>query len=154
MPIDPERDWSTVDGVITLADEDRDGLAQLMLDAYRGSIDDEGETFAEACEAVDGALRHCERRHSFVLKEGGVPVAMSLALILQDTHYIDPVAVTASHKKSGLGRRMVETTIASLVAAGVTELGATITDGNEPSERLFASLGAVRIGPWPPATAH
>jgi len=130
---------------------DRDALGQLMLDAYRDTIDDEGETTTEALQAVDHLLTHCLREHSFVLKEAGKPVAMSFVLVVDGIHYIDPVAVTATHKNAGLGRKMVETSLASIASAGVTEMGATITDGNIPSERLFAGLGAVRVGPWPPA---
>ena len=136
--------------LVNLADEDRDGLAQLMLDAYRGSVDDEGETFDEALEAVDFSLANCLREHSFVLKEDGIPVAMSLVAVVRGTHYIDPVAVHASHKRAGLGSRLVQASLASLAQAGVSEIGAAITDGNVPSERLFARLGALRVGPWPP----
>ena len=137
--------------VTTLADHDRDGLAQLMLDAYRGSDDDEGETFDEAAEVVDFYLRTCLREHSFVLKEQATPIAMSLVLEFNGVHYIDPVAVTATHKRDGVGRRLVQASLASLATAGVTEVGATITDGNVPSERLFARLGAERVGSWPPS---
>jgi L-amino acid N-acyltransferase YncA len=39
-------------------------------------------------------------------------------------------------------------TLATLAESGVTEVGATITDGNEPSQRLFTSLGFERVGAW------
>lgn len=150
-PISSDDAHAVVTDAVAPAETDRDGLAQLMLDAYRGSIDDEGETFEDACQAVDHMLERCIRDHSFVLKRGGTPIAMSLVIELDGIHYIDPVAVAAPHKEAGLGRRMVETSLASMAASGVTEVGATITDGNEPSERLFAGLGATRCGPWPPA---
>jgi len=142
--------FEALGAVENLHERDRDVLAQLMLDAYRGTIDDEGETMVEAGEAIDTLLRLCLREHSFVLKEDGVPIAISFVLTVDDIHYIDPVAVTASHKRTGLGRKIVETSLASIAATGVTEMGATITDGNTPSERLFARLGATRVGPWPP----
>ena len=145
--------YERVDDVVALDDADRDGLAQLMLDAYRGSVDDEGETFADACDAVDAMLTHCLRDHSFVLKRDDTPIAMSLVIHLEGTYYIDPVAVAAPYKGAGLGRRLVAASLASLGDVGATEVGASITDGNEPSERLFASLGARRVGPWPPNDA-
>jgi len=137
---------------VNLAANDRDGLAQLMLDAYRGSIDDEGETFEEAGEAIDFYLGNCLAAHSWVATQDGAPIGMSLVLIVEANglHYIDPVAVSALHKQQGLGRRLVHASLASLADAGVREVGATITDGNVPSERLFANLGANRVGPWPP----
>lgn len=36
----------------------------------------------------------------------------------------------------------------SLAGAGVAEVGAVITDGNFPSERLFQRLGFIRLGEW------
>ena len=143
----------TVKAVTLLADDDRAALAQLMLDGYHGTIDDEGEGLVEALEAVDDMLEHCLRPHSFVLRDSGAAIAMSLVAEVRATRYIDPIVVAADHKKAGLGRRMVETSLASLAAAGVREVGAVITDGNHPSERLFASVGATRVGSWPPATA-
>ena len=37
-----------VERVVSLANEDRDALAELMLASYRNTIDDEGETMAVA----------------------------------------------------------------------------------------------------------
>jgi len=146
----PDQFTHIVQSAVTPRQSDRDGLAQLMLDAYRGTIDDEGETMVEALEAVDHMLAHCIADHSFVLKEHERPIAMSFVSIVEDTYYIDPIVVGPSHKRQGLGRRMVETSLASIAASGVTEMGAAITDGNTPSEQLFLGLGARRIGPWPP----
>jgi L-amino acid N-acyltransferase YncA len=35
-----------------------------------------------------------------------------------------------------------------LAASGIRVVGATITDGNVPSERLFTRLGFQRVGAW------
>lgn len=63
--------------------------------------------------------------------------------------YINLVAVATARKRAGLGRRVVEASLASLAEVGVREVGATITDGNTASETLFARLGAIRTGAWP-----
>jgi L-amino acid N-acyltransferase YncA len=131
-----------------VAATDRDALAQLVLDAYRGTIDDEGETLADALEAVDEWLGLAIAPHSVVLEEEGRLVAASFVVTVDDRHYIDPVVVAAPAKQRGLGTALVSASIRSLHDAGVVEVGATITDGNEPSERLFASLGFVRVGAW------
>lgn len=146
---------ATLGGLRPPTNDDRDALAQLMLDAYRGTIDDEGETLDDARDAVDFMLGICLRDHSVVLTEEGVAIAMSLVTQSNstDVYYIDPIAVAAGHKQAGIGRRMVEASLVSLAAAGVHEVGATITDGNQASERLFKRLGAERVGPWPP-TPH
>lgn len=146
---------NTLPDAVNLTPDDRDSLAQLMLDAYRGSIDDEGETFDEARQAIDFYLDTCLRSHSWVAVRDGLPIGMSLVLIVEanGVHYIDPVAVARDHKQQGLGQQLVHASLASLAEAGVREVGATITDGNEPSERLFARLGATRVGAWPPEPA-
>jgi GNAT superfamily N-acetyltransferase len=127
---------------------DRDVLATLLLDAYRGTIDDEGEDHADALAAIDHYLGIILPDHSLVLFEGDRAVALSFVIVVDDVHYIDPVTTAASHKGRGLGTAAVAESLRSLATADVHIVGATITDGNTPSERLFTSLGFTRIGSW------
>lgn len=131
-------------------EEQRDALAALMLDAYRDTIDDEGESLNDARDAIDHYFASIVRPHSFVVLDGADPVAFSFVLIVSDTHYIDPVAVASAQKRRGVGSAVVRMCLGSLANAGVTEVGATITDGNVASERLFIGLGFSRHGTWPP----
>jgi L-amino acid N-acyltransferase YncA len=134
-----------------IVDTDRAPLADLMLDAYRGTVDDEGEGPDEALEAIDLYLRVSVRDHTIVVPadgDGDRLLAFCSVSIVDDVHYVDPIVVAAAEKGRGLGTRLVLTVLHSLAAAGVDELGATITDGNVPSERLFAALGFVRTGRW------
>jgi hypothetical protein len=48
----------------------------------------------------------------------------------------------------GLGDALVRLCIGSLADAGISEIGATITDGNVASEQLFIGPGFHRHGPW------
>lgn len=130
------------------ADADRDGLAALLLDAYRNTIDDEGEDLDDAYAAIDQYLARIEHRHSFVALEHDTVIAFSFVVIVNQLHYIDPVVVAPSLKGRGLGRATVQLCLDSLAAAGIIEVGATITDGNTASERLFAGLGFIRRGAW------
>jgi L-amino acid N-acyltransferase YncA len=130
-------------------DSDRDQLAALMLDGYRGTIDDEGEDLDDALAAVDQYLARMEAEHSVVVTVDDVVVAMALVGEYEGLHYVDPVVVEPTHKRAGVGRNAVRVVLASLARAGVTEAGATITDGNTPSERLFLGLGFLRRGAWP-----
>jgi Acetyltransferase (GNAT) family len=128
--------------------DDHEALSHLMLDAYRGSVDDEGESIEDARAAIDHYFETIVWPHSFVIADGDLPVAMSMVVIVDGVHYIDPVATAAVHKTHGLGRIAVTTSLRSLAASGITEVGAVITDGNTPSERLFTRLGFVRVGGW------
>lgn len=134
-------------------DDDREALATLFLEAYRGTIDDEGEGPEEARAAVDYYLATILRPYSFVVETGDDLVAASLVVSVEGTHYIDPVVVSPSSQRRGVGRMAVIHSLAALAGGGISEVGAVITDGNTPSEGLFASLGFVRVGPWPASDA-
>ena len=129
-------------------DTDRDALAALLLDGYRGTIDDEGEDLDDAYVVIDEYLARIERRSSFVVFEQDTVVAFSFVVVVDQIHYIDPVVVAPARKQRGLARATVQLCLASLAAAGIAEVGAAITDGNIASERLFAGLGFRRCGEW------
>jgi ribosomal protein S18 acetylase RimI-like enzyme len=135
-------------GVRLARDEDRDAIAVLVLDAYRGTVDDEGEGPAEARLAADEFLHLRVPGWSVVIEDNGLLVAMSFVVEVADHAYVDPVATASTRKRQGLGRRAVTASLRRLLAAGVDEVGAVITDGNTASEALFVSLGFVRVGPW------
>jgi len=127
---------------------DRNALAALMLDAYRGTIDDEGEDTADALAAVDYYLAEMQQQHSFVVIESDRVVAMAFVTVVDGVHYVDPIVVASERKRTGLGRQAVRMLLNSLATAGITEVAATITDGNIASENLFVGLGFTRQGPW------
>ena len=127
---------------------DRDALAAVLLDGYRNTIDDEGEDLDDAYAAIDHYLTRIERPHSFVVIEQETVVAFSFVVLVKEVHYIDPVVVAPTCKQRGFARATVQLCLASLAAAGIVEVGATITDGNIASERLFAGLGFGHRGAW------
>ena len=132
---------------------DEPALARLLLDAYRGTIDDEGETEADAEAAIGYSFACLRPEASFVATAADELVAMSFVVIVGDRHYIDPVATAARWKERGVGTAAVLASVGAVADSGATEIGAVITDGNVASERLFAGLGFTRVGPWPPTAA-
>ncbi len=88
------------------------------------------------------------RPHSVVLDEGGELTAISFVVVVDGRHYVDPVVTAGSRKGQGRGRAVVLASLRSLAEDGVTEVGAVITDGNTPSERLFTRFGFTRVGAW------
>ena len=119
-----------------------------MLDAYHHTIDDEGESLDDALSAIDYYFASIVRPHSYVMLDGSDVAAIAFAFIANDAHYIDPVVVASVRKRLGVGGTLVRRCIRSLVSAGISEVGATITDGNIASERLFTGLGVARHGSW------
>ena len=130
------------------ADTDGVAIAALLLDAYRGTIDDEGESESEALQAAQLFLRRCQSSYSLVVVERGSIVAMSFVVVVNECHYVDPVATAAPLKGMGIGRAIVDQSLSLLAANDVDQVGAVVTDGNVPSERLFASLDFTRVGAW------
>ncbi|MEM9564283.1 MAG: GNAT family N-acetyltransferase [Actinomycetota bacterium] len=129
-------------------DDDRSQLAGLLLDAYRGTIDDEGEDGDDALAAIDEYRERIQRDWSVVAEDAGRPVAMCFVVEVDGIRYVDPIAVAPSHKRRGLGGDLVLTVLHRLHEAGTERVGAVITDGNTPSQRLFTGLGFVRVGSW------
>jgi acetyltransferase (GNAT) family protein len=127
---------------------DHEALAYLMLDAYLGSVDDEGEDIDDARGAISQYFERIVWPHSYVITNGAQPLAMSMVVVVDGVHYIDPVATAAAHKRNGHGRAAVAMSLQSLAAAGVDEVGAVITDGNTSSEHLFGRFDFVRVGEW------
>jgi len=127
---------------------DRGALAMLLLDAYQGTIDDEGEGEIEARQAIDEYMGRVLPAHSVVIEEDGQLMAMSFVVIVGGRHFIDPVATAAARKGHGLGTDAVLHSLGSLARDGVSDVGAVITDGNVASERLFRRLEFARVGPW------
>ena len=73
-----------------------------MLDAYRNTIDDEGESLDDAFGAIDYYLASILRSHSYVMVDGSDLVAFAFVVVVNDVHYIDPVVVASRRKRLGL----------------------------------------------------
>ena len=125
---------------------DRTELAHLLLDAYRETIDDEGETITEARQAIDDYLQRILPQYSLVAERDGSLLAMAFTVVVRGTHYIDPVATASAYKRNGIGAATVSAVLQMLADDDIVDVGAVITEGNVPSERLFLSLGFERVG--------
>jgi hypothetical protein len=83
---------------------DRDALAALMLEAYSGTIDDEGENIEGALLAVDHYIAGMEHEHFFLLTEEDRVVAMAFVMVADGVHNVDRIVVAVDRKRSGVGR--------------------------------------------------
>ncbi len=130
-----------------LGPADRDQLAALMLDAYAGTIDDEGETLADAEAEVDQWLADTPMLdHSFGAVIDDDLVAAVLVMELDQQPFVAIVMTAADRKGAGWGRAVVGSALAALQRDGHRRVALVITRGNTPSERLFTGLGAVTVG--------
>ena len=83
-----------------------------------------------------------------MVERDGTLVAIAFAVVVRGTHYIDPVATASAYKRSGIGTATVSAVLQMLAEDDIVDVGAVITEGNAPSERLFSSLGFEKRGVW------
>jgi RimJ/RimL family protein N-acetyltransferase len=123
-------------------------LAELMIDAYRGTIDYDGETFDDALSEVNAF---------FAGKRGGQPWLDMSFLAFSDSHLVGACLISdwqerqlpiiaylmtsADWKNRGIGRKLLNQVLKEIDNKGFTEVRAVITNGNTPSESLFLKLG-------------
>lgn len=130
---------------------DAEQLAALMLAAYRGTIDDEGETLDDARSEIAGYLAGANNPPllscSWLVAQPGAIIAASLICLWRRraAPLVAYVITQPDQQRRALGRLLVSQSLASLRQAGYAELRAVITAGNQPSERLFGQLGFTRI---------
>jgi GNAT superfamily N-acetyltransferase len=124
---------------------DREALAALLIAAYAGTIDDEGETPEQALAEIDrtlgGAYGPYLEPCSFLVEDEGRVVATSLITRWTEAPLVAFVMVAPEHKGRGLGERVLRRSMAALAAQGERELVLFVTDGNEPAQRLYKHLG-------------
>lgn len=123
-------------------------LAVLMLDAYRDTIDYDGETLEQARQEVKSFLNgvygppllDCSRL-------GFLDGELTSACLVSrwGEHPLICFVMTGSRwKNQGLAAAVLHQTLQGLAAAGHPCADAVITEGNHPSERLFVRVGFSR----------
>ena len=131
---------------------DTDALGGLMLNAYLDTLDDEGETLAQACDEIrrffDGACGPAEAPACVVGEHGGQLVSASLCCLWDGGGRRVPAgslvayAVTApEYQGQRLGAAAIAHSLRALAHAGRVRACAVITAGNLPSEATFRRFG-------------
>jgi len=131
----------------TVREGDREDLAILLYAAYRGTVDDDGETFADALAEIDKVfagengtfLPDC----SFVIQEGEFLASASL-ITWWEPHNAPLVAFTMTRPDArgrGLARSLLKESMNALLDRGDDRLTLIVTDGNEPAQALYRTLG-------------
>jgi RimJ/RimL family protein N-acetyltransferase len=139
-------------GVRAARAEDAAALAELMLDAYRGTIDYDGETLEEAQAEVQAYLAG-ERGGTPYLEAsrlGFVGETLVTACLVGDWEerqqpLVAYVMTRARWKNRGLGTAMAYRALEALARSGHSSVRAVVTEGNLPSERLAVRLGFQRV---------
>jgi RimJ/RimL family protein N-acetyltransferase len=139
-------DEQPVEGIRPISPDDLEALAALMLDAYIGTIDYEGEDLQDAVDEVGEYLKGMPLLdHSYAVEVDGDLSSAVLVTLIEDRPFIGYVMTRAAHKNHGLARTVTSHALASLARAGHDKVVFYVTDGNRPSEALFRSLGATPV---------
>lgn len=127
-------------------------VGALLLDAYQGTTDYEGEDLPRSVGEVEGFF---EGKHGRPLPEasvvawrGDLPVAACFIgwWALRNSPFVVFVATRSDSKRGGVGRLVLGESVRRLARAGHPEVRAVITEGNTASEALFRSLGFADLG--------
>src|SRR5262245_20005397 len=125
--------------------EERELLAHLMLAAYRGGADDEGETIAEALQEVDNVLISADRpfipEASFVIELDAALASASLVSFFRGAPLITHIMTHPNYKRRGLGVSALLSSANALREQGWSSLSLYVTDSNEPALALYRKLG-------------
>jgi len=131
--------------------DDAEALAVLLFAAYRGTIDDEGDSFAEALEEIEKTFHGDYGRFlpgcSFVAEEGEF-LASACLVSFFEPHNAPLVVFLMTRpetKRRGLARRLLQRSMNALLDEGYTRLTLVVTDGNDPAQRLYKSMGFASI---------
>lgn len=125
--------------------DDAPALAALMLDAYRGTIDDEGETVEEALAEVnamlDGKYGPWLADASFVVELDGRLAAASVITLWLDIPLVAQIFTHPAYTNRGLGKFLLTRSINALYDQGYEELVLYVTEGNDSAQHLYTILG-------------
>lgn len=120
-------------------------LAQLMLDSYKGTIDDDGDTLEFARSEVTKLLRGdwgaFRADRSEVVERAGRLAAATLVTTVDGAPFLAFSMTAPEWKRHGLARAGLQRVMRTLAAQGETSLWLVVTEGNTPAERLYESLG-------------
>lgn len=125
--------------------EDAESLARLMLEAYRGTVDDGGETLddarSEVAKTLDGGYGRFDFDASEVIERGGEIVAGTIVTHYEGLPMVAFSLTLPAWRRQGLARGGLRRAMARLASAGYERVQLAVTCGNMPAEHLYGSLG-------------
>ena len=136
-----------------LAVEDGAILGDLLYAAYKGTIDDEGQSQEEArsegIETLQGRYGPVIWPACFIATEITAPSTAVCCCVVTDSEKFGPlIAFAATHpdfQKRGLAGALIALSVKALQDVDVATVSLVVTDDNEPAVSLYQKLGFVAI---------
>ncbi|MDP5315555.1 GNAT family N-acetyltransferase [Streptomyces poriferorum] len=124
-------------------------LGELSYRAYRGGVDDEGESAqwhrGEMAAALAGEFGAVDQRATRVAWYGSTAASLSFVTLWKSRPLVAFALTDPEHTSRGLARALLTHSATVLRAAGASELTLVVTDGN-PAVRLYTRLGFAPAG--------
>src|SRR5712692_6504690 len=129
----------------TVTEEDTGSLARLMLVAYKGTIDYDGETLEDALFEVRGVFQGkvgvFQELCSFAIENEGQFVSAIIVTLWKEKPFIAYSMTHPDFKNRGMATYLLKSAINALLTFGYKELFLVVTVGNEPAQHLYEKVG-------------
>ncbi|MGV8885533.1 MAG: GNAT family N-acetyltransferase [Microbacteriaceae bacterium] len=128
-----------------ITDDDLPGLAQLFIDAYAGSVDDEGQSLDDARAAIGALLQGAHgqpRREAWlgVFEDEGPLLAAMLCTTWKGMPFVAHLLTQPSCRERGHATSLIRQFAQQVDATGGTAIGMMVTRAN-PATHLLDELG-------------
>ncbi len=138
-----------LDGERAVQRKDELALAELLFEAYLGTVDQEEESPAEALveirKTLDGVYGDFLPAYSRLVEREGRPVSALLVTRYRNSPFLAFAFTSPAWKRQGLARACLINTLHDLFQAGEESLDLAVTRANIPAVQLYASLGFTRV---------
>lgn len=128
---------------------DAPALGRLMVESYRGTIEDEGENLSQYTTEMQDTLSGVWGRYlpeaSFCLEIDGRITAATMITLWKERPLLAQCMTSPHHQSRGIATALIYKSMNALVAEGWEELTLGVTRGNHNAERLYRRLGFVEI---------
>jgi ribosomal protein S18 acetylase RimI-like enzyme len=154
IPMETPLVWQTLPTLFAsraVRPTDKEALAILLFAAYRGTIDDEGDSFADALVEIEKAFRGEYGRFlpesSFVVEAGEFLASACLVSFFEphDAPLVVFLMTRSEAKRRGLARSLLQQSMNALLGDGYNRLTLVVTEGNEPAQQLYRAMGFVPL---------
>ncbi len=130
-----------------ISKDDAESLGQLMLEAFRGTIDYEGETLAESIAEVNDTLNGKYgpflERCSFLIEQDREAVCAVIVTFFEEmTLPLLSFAMThPEYQSEGMSSHLIMRSINALLDEGYNEAYLVVTEGNSPAIHMAQKIG-------------
>ena len=129
----------------TITPKDSHMLATLMYEAYRGTIDDEGETLEDAINetqrTLSGEYGCVLDTCSFLIEDHGRALSATIITKWEGAPLLAFVMTHPDARGKGMGTFLIRQSVNALLDQGQRELYLFVTDGNAPAQHIYNELG-------------